>query len=50
MYELPSITYIGEAETVILGLICYGSDLDGSWIGDRSEFQDALSGPADPNA
>jgi hypothetical protein len=40
VYAPPSVTYIGEATTVILGLASIGSDLDGSWIVDGFEFQD----------
>jgi hypothetical protein len=42
-YELPQISYIGEAEAVILGLVSFGSDLDGSWIGDIFDSQDEYS-------
>jgi hypothetical protein len=32
MYELPTITYVGPAAEVILGIAALGSDLDGSWV------------------
>jgi hypothetical protein len=40
MYELPTITYIGEAKDVVLGIAAIGSDLDGTWVNSSFEFMD----------
>jgi hypothetical protein len=40
VYELPTITYMGEAKNVVLGIAAIGSDLDGTWVNSAFEFMD----------
>jgi hypothetical protein len=38
MYQKPSLTRVGEAQEVILGIVSAGNDYDGSWITGQDEF------------
>jgi hypothetical protein len=40
MFETPTITEIGKAEDLILGIAATGWDLDGSWVASGFEFLD----------
>jgi hypothetical protein len=40
MHELPTITEIGKATEVILGIAASGADMDGSWLPGGYEFAD----------
>ncbi len=38
MFELPTITEVGRANEIILGIAAVGADLDGCWLPSGQEF------------
>ena len=38
MYEKPNLNRVGDAQNVILGVLPFGIDLDGTWMDSQDEF------------
>lgn len=38
MYEKPNLNRVGAAQDVILGIMEWGSDVDGTWMEGQDEF------------